>query len=261
MTLHLVTLPVDLNALAAAAGDRGWTKGRSQAFDEGAALHHLLAETFGPRALQPFRLLVAPRQRRARLYAYTQEEPAMVLETAQSAAVPEVVEALPLGEMRSREMPATWAAGRRLGFDLRLRPVVRLATAIPPPTDRTGRRHHGFAKGSEVDAFLARALREPDRDALIVAGETRERVYRAWLQDRVGERATLEDARLAAFRRTLTQRGGRAVEQPDAVLHGTLVVEQPDAFMAMLANGVGRHKAYGFGMLLLRPPGAPVPQR
>ncbi|MEM6762722.1 MAG: alpha/beta hydrolase-fold protein [Pseudomonadota bacterium] len=156
MTLHLVTLPVDLDALAAAAGDRGWTLGHVQAFDEGAALHHFLAETFGPRALQPFRLLVAPRKRRGRPYAYTQQDPAAVLETAQSAAVPEIVEALPIHEMRSRAMPINWRAGRRLGFDVRLPPVVRPASARPPPTDRTGRRHHRFAKAAEVDAFIAR---------------------------------------------------------------------------------------------------------
>lgn len=69
MTLHLVRLPVDLAALARAAGDRGWTRGRRTAFDEGAALHHLLGETCGPGVLQPFRLMVAPRARQGRLYA------------------------------------------------------------------------------------------------------------------------------------------------------------------------------------------------
>lgn len=260
MTLHLVGLPLDLNALARAAGDRGWTTGRVAAFDEGAALHHLLGETFGPAALQPFRIMVAPRAGRGTLYAYTTTDPETLRETAESAAMPEVVAALSPDAMRVRAMPREWAAGRRLGIDVRLRPVVRLAADIEPPTDRAGGRRHGFTKGAEVDAFLARALRHADRSALATAGESRENIYRAWLQERLGSRAVLEEARLAAFRRTLSRRNGRTTEQPDAVMHGTICIGEPEAFASLLAGGIGRHKAYGYGMLLIRPPGAPVPK-
>ena len=44
-----------------------------------------------------------------------------------------------------------------------------------------------------------------------------------------------------------------AIQGPDAVLNGELVVGDPAAFASLLANGVGRHKAYGYGMLMLRP--------
>ena len=40
---------------------------------------------------------------------------------------------------------------------------------------------------------------------------------------------------------------------PDAIMHGALIVSDPGAFHALLARGVGRHCAFGFGMLLLRP--------
>jgi len=33
-------------------------------------------------------------------------------------------------------------------------------------------------------------------------------------------------------------------------------VRDPTGFAALLARGVGRHRAFGFGMLLLRPPAA-----
>jgi len=36
------------------------------------------------------------------------------------------------------------------------------------------------------------------------------------------------------------------------LIGGTLSVRDPEAFAAALAAGVGRHKAFGFGMLLLR---------
>ncbi len=63
MSLHLVEMP--LPTLNRWAGPRA-----RGAFDEGLALHHLLAEVFGAAALQPFRLLVAPRAQTGTLYAY-----------------------------------------------------------------------------------------------------------------------------------------------------------------------------------------------
>ena len=55
-----------LISLALARAARGGADGpavAAPAFDEGRALHHLLGEAFGPGALQPFRLVVAPRAR------------------------------------------------------------------------------------------------------------------------------------------------------------------------------------------------------
>ena len=36
-------------------------------------------------------------------------------------------------------------------------------------------------------------------------------------------------------------------------MQGTLEVIDPTMFAGLVANGVGRHRAYGYGMLLLRP--------
>ena len=44
-----------------------------------------------------------------------------------------------------------------------------------------------------------------------------------------------------------------ASEGPDAVIQGTLTVAEPGEFTDLVAHGVGRHRAYGYGMLLLRP--------
>lgn len=259
MTLHLVRLPLDLGALAKAAGDRGWTRGGGS-FDEGAALHHLLGETFGPAALQPFRVMLAPRAPRGRLYAYADAEPDALRALAARTAMPEIDLALSPASLEAKPMPAPPADGTRVGFDLRLRPVVRLARDHPAPDDRAGGRQHGFRKGAEVDAFLAEALHHADRGAMADAGRTREAVYRDWLSARLEVAAHVEEARLASVRRAKVARGGRAAEGPDIVMHGTLVVRDAAGFADLLRRGVGRHKAYGYGMLLLRPPGAPVPR-
>lgn len=92
------------------------------------------------------------------------------------------------------------------------------------------------------------------------AGRSREAVYASWFADRLGNAADVTDVRLTAFRRSFAARGdGRGAEGPDAILHGTLTVRDPAAFTDRLRRGVGRHKAYGYGMLLLRPPDRSVP--
>jgi CRISPR system Cascade subunit CasE len=261
MTLHLARLPVDLPALARAAGERGWTRGPRAAFDEGAALHHLLGEAFGPAALQPFRLIIAPRARKGTLYAYTEVSVEDLRATAAMIGLSEAAErALPLDRLDAKPMPDTFAPGKRLGFDLRLRPTVRLRKVIDAPSDRKGGRAHGFRAGAEVDAFLAEALRDPNRGATDAARHTREAVYAAWLADRLNEAAEIEEARLVSFRRVRSARDGRGAEGPDAILQGTLAVSDPEAFADRLRRGVGRHRAYGYGMLMLRPPGRPVPK-
>ena len=37
-------------------------------------------------------------------------------------------------------------------------------------------------------------------------------------------------------------------------MRGILTITDPIAFAELLKRGVGRHRAYGYGMLLLRPP-------
>jgi CRISPR system Cascade subunit CasE len=45
----------------------------------------------------------------------------------------------------------------------------------------------------------------------------------------------------------------RHQEGPDASFEGVLTVAEPGAFALLLARGIGRHRAFGFGMVLLRP--------
>lgn len=249
MSLHLIELPLELRRLHLWAGARGLGTGRI--FDEGLALHHLLGEVFGPAVLQPFRLLVAPRARRGTLYAYARADAETLRGAAAATLGPSEGEVVALGRLRSMPRPAaTWQEGQRLGFDLRFRPVVRLASRLAGRTE-TGEAVD-LAKGAETDAFLAAVLRG--------AEVTRTAVYLDWLAARLEGAAQLDrtTTRLASVQRNRVMRGGRRVEGPDAVAHGTLTVTDPNAFAALLARGVGRHRSYGFGMLLLRPPQRPL---
>lgn len=246
--LHLIEAPLDLRALHIWAETRGFA-GRGR-LDEGRALHHLLGETFGPGAVQPFRVLVAPRKRHGSLYGYSAQDEHALREQARATATPASADVLPPESVRSKPRPSnTWQTGQRLGFDLRLRPVVRLRGAINGTV---------FKPGSELDAFVAEALQNHgnDTDGMEKAGRSREAVYLDWLATRLGASATLEQdaTHLVSFQRSRVQRGQRWQEGPDAVIHGTLSVTDPAAFADRLARGVGRHRAYGYGMLLLRPP-------
>jgi len=51
------------------------------------------------------------------------------------------------------------------------------------------------------------------------------------------------------------RRASRAIDGPDVTFTGTLEVTDSAAFSALLARGLGRHRAFGFGMLLLAPGG------
>ena len=264
MTLQMLRLSVDMNALAQYAAERGFMHKRGH--DEGRVLHHLLVETFGkidgtdPQgnsikrgAFQPFRLMAS--RYGASLYGYSTLALETMHEAARTFALPEALSILSLDKMQAKAMPETWGDSQILGFDLRTLPVVRLNSGISP----SARQPDGWQAGAEVDAFLAHVLRQaPDTDPTMQEA-TREGTYLDWLAARLAPAAELigGSTRLVRFRRIRTDRNCLG-EAPEAVFHGSLRVTNPSLFAQMLARGVGRHCAYGFGMLLLRPPGSKI---
>ena len=250
--LFLIRMPVAMDRLARWAGERGWIRHRGNAtgFDEGRALHHLVNEVFGPGEIHTFRLLVAPRRRIGSLYGYCESDGEVLREKGHIQAPPEHLSVLKIDRLEAKAMPTEWAEGRRIGFDLRVRPVRRLKTELG--TDK-GR----FRKGAELDAFLIEALRRHSSDRNGMAGDARARetVYLDWLAERLAPAAELnrKDTCLVHFQRSRISRGTAGPEGPDAAFHGTLKVNDSHLFSSLLARGVGRHRAYGYGMLLLRP--------
>ena len=257
MTTYMIHIPLDMRAFNRWAGQRGLIQ--RGIFDEGYALHVLLTGMFGPGVLRPFRLFASERRRNASLYAYTDADQTSLQSTANLVATPDCLDALDPDTIRSKEIHTEFTAGQRLGFDLRVRPVRRLRTAIHD--QKSGKT---IAKGAEIDAFLVHALRHfpggwaDEAVNAQAAGETRAKIYTEWLAERFNGAAVIEKKarRIAAFKRSRSLRGdGFSPEGPDVVFHGVLTVTNPDEFSACIRNGIGRHKAYGYGMLLLRPPG------
>ncbi|GEO82010.1 type I-E CRISPR-associated protein Cas6/Cse3/CasE [Pararhodospirillum oryzae] len=235
--LHLACLPLLLPDV------HRWAARRGLGGDEGRALHHLLAETFGKGVAQPFRLMVGTGGSVANVYAYTPHDATALRATARETGLPDALAVCDPTRLDTKEMPSHWREGRRLAFDLKARPVRRL---VKPAG--------AFSKGAEIDAYVLEVLRRfPDGPPQDAPPLRREEVYRDWLAHRLAGAARLEEVRLAAFHRQPAWRGAQRVDGPEVTFHGHLVVEKEASFARLLATGVGRHAAYGYGMLLLRP--------
>jgi len=174
---------------------------------------------------------------------------AVELRKAAALADPQAAAALGLGAtsghggFNARPFPTQWAAGHLLGFEVRVRPIIR--------EGRTGKERDAFLVAVEKSAGAA-----VDRGA----------VYVQWLRDQFARQggAELLEATVGRFRLLNVMRQSqrvdaaeprrrRAVSGPDALVSGRLRVADPQAFAQLLARGVGRHRAFGFGLLLLRP--------
>jgi CRISPR system Cascade subunit CasE len=224
--------------------------------DLGYALHAALRAAFGEGSPNPFVLHAdcEPPQ----ILGYVADDP----ETVRThAALPPIAEAdlvgpLGLSGIEARALPAVWQPGRTLDFEVRARPVIRTR-----PQGREG-------PTRERDIFLGTIATTPAPSASIAnqSWPRREQVYLEWLarELRRGGAAEIEAACMVAFKRTRilnrpVGRDGRRrqseTEGPDAVLRGRLRIEDGTDFAELLARGIGRHRAFGFGMVLLAPPG------
>lgn len=243
--LHLLRLRPDPRRLAMAAARRRFLPPGG---DLGYALHAALAALFGAEAPRPF----AWREEgpRAELLAYTglPERLAALAALPHSDEGADLATALRPDTLELRPLPERWPQGLRLGFTVRIRPVVRAR----PQGRKGGHDEHDVYAHAKVNGALA-------------DGETREDVYRRWLSRELarGCAAELDAATLIARRSSRVLRrpereGARRpilIEGPDVTFRGILRVTDGAAFSALLARGLGRHRAFGFGMLLLAPPG------
>lgn len=233
---HLIHLRPNLNRLLPWAQRQGLIPDHGQG-DLGYAFHAALRAAFADLAPQPFSYRAGQG-----LLAYSTQAEAM--REAVALASPEVADMLGLDAtlqtpgLLIRPFPKSWKAGQLLSFEVRVRPVVR-------------------KDDKELDAFLSAVQRMPDAVLL------REAVYADWLKRQFEGAAELHEVGMTEFKlSTVLRRGGlqaegsrpkRPVQGPDAVFTGVLQVRDSDAFAALVARGIGRHRAFGFGMLLLKP--------
>lgn len=244
--LYLVQLALHTDRVFALARQRRLP---SREVDTGYVVHGLLRGLFGDVAPQPFALMPA-KARVLPVLAYSSVDDGVLRRRAEEFADPELHASVDWSRFVAKAMPTDWSPGRRLGFELHSCPTVRMAKAGP---------HH--AAGAEVDVFLARCWQAPTPDTPV----DREAVYREWLGTQVDRRAGARVVRVdvAGFqvervlRRTQAvggDRKSRLLRKPEVTFRGELEVTDGPAFVGLLRRGIGRHRAFGFGMILVRPP-------
>lgn len=235
--------------------------------DTGYLVHHGLRSLFGALGPQPFAVDpgLIPGQRRDRrivVLGYGRDDVTALRAHADAFAAPQVFAACAWDRLADKAVP-TFEVGSKVGFAVRVCPTVRAAKAIAINRADLGRRM--CRAGDEIDAFVARCA-SADPAGRGDARLERAEVYQEWLSgqlERHGGARLVDGSQMTAFhlakqfRRTQASaadvRKGRTPTLPDATLEGTLEITDSAAFTALLARGVGRHRAFGFGMLLLRP--------
>lgn len=238
-TLHMVEIRPDLAALYRFLGHQRLADAHRDE-DLGYGMHAWLAAAMGEDAPKPWRLWTDSK-RPIRLLGYSHKEAAILRSRLTQRAAPPAVAVVANAEqdIASRPLPSL-QEGRRLAFELQCCPVARTA--------RTG---------VEKDVFLMQ----------LQTGEPslpRTAVYAEWVQAKLEQTGALRVRQLTISGFQLVQqmrRGTRGdgvrrshvLVRPQVLVQGELSVLDPDRFAALLAQGVGRHRAFGYGMLLLRP--------
>lgn len=214
--------------------------------DMGYLTHCRLAEIFGDYAPSPF-ALQKNLGRYIQVLAFSDKTKEELLNHAQSFSNPESFEAVKWDDFFLKSMPEIWENELLLSFETKICPIRKMprGSKIEKP-------------GSEVDAFIAHChtLADPNQPV------DRERVYKQWLSDKFEKSggAILVSAKMKSFKRERlvrrTQGDDRKaiiLERPNALFNGILKVEDSDKFNQLLKRGIGRHRKFGFGMLLLKP--------
>jgi CRISPR system Cascade subunit CasE len=237
--LHMVELRPDLKALLRYLASQG--QNLKDGDDLGYGVHAWMAAAFGDLTPKPWRLFVDNR-RPPRILGYSSHDATALRQVLKEFADPGVfaVTADPDLMIASRAMPI-FNADRRLGFELLASPVGRKAST-----------------GAEKDLFLIRAD-ESNGQAL-----RRDVVYKDWAREWLEREGacTVTGIEMSGFRlvrmtRQTQDKSNRRVRRhlirPQALLQGELIVQDQEAFKILLSRGVGRHRAFGYGMLLLKP--------
>lgn len=239
--LHMVEMHLDMPALMRFARDQGLLHPAADD-DLGYLVHAWLRAAFGDEAPGPWRLLLGGR-RPTRILAYSAVDAVRLRGRMADFADPGVLEVCVPDDLRSKEMPL-WQVGRRLGFEALCCPVVREG-----------------ATGTEKDAFLHELPSER-----VGAPLRREDAYGAWARTRLEHYSGVSVGRVGVHgfrlvrmlrrpRPTGRERRVAVIVRPQVLVRGDLTVLDPGALSELLTHGIGRHRTFGYGMVLLRPPG------
>lgn len=238
-------------------------------------VHCALGELFQDHAPKPFyvqgndlfagHLADAQHQKRfVRVLMYSDLELSALKEVAQLCAAPDLYSAVDWAGAHAKPMPSSVPEGTVVTFDLLACPVRRASKSIVSEAGGPWVR-----KGEEVDAFLLDCANNQDNEEL-----RREVSYTQWLHHRIRHKGgaelvwdeaqhtqlaimeTFERRRMFRRQHKNSSQGKRKpvkrLEHPVTKLRADMRVTDPVAFGQLLRDGIGRHRSFGFGMILLR---------
>jgi len=219
--------------------------GSDGVIDWGYFLHVYMTDLCGAAAPRPFacdtrRLL----EGFVSVLGYTTMDHATIRKDATHFADPVVWSGVDWEQSASRPMPTEFRIGTQLGFGIQVCPVNRTKDAI---THRRVERDAVFYQKNEVH--------------IPSFGHGRSQAYGHWLRKQMnllGGCAILQ-TRMVHFdmepmirRDHKDEREKVSLTRPVAKLEGRLAVIDSGAFLKTIRMGVGRHKGFGFGLLLLK---------
>lgn len=144
-------------------------------------------------------------------------------------------------ELQTRPYAPLARAGQRLSFVLCANPVI------------SKRDDAGKSRRHDVVMQAKKSLPPADRPA---AAELVEQTCLAWLQARAAKAGfELVGATVDAYRQQQANKrsNGEPIQFSSVEFSGELVVRDPDAFQQTLLQGLGHAKAFGCGLMLVKP--------
>lgn len=239
--LHMLRFEFDLARLAQLGRRNRLPIDRT---DAGYLVHCLIKELFGAGAPRLFSVM-GERGRHLQVLAYSEYSLEKLKELATACADPVPFEACVWDLAACKQLPLDWPRKKRLAFEIRVAPVVR----------KSGDGVH-WKDNAEIDVFLDRCWRLGKETVL-----DRETVYKEWLVPRLTRGGVqVEHLEMVEFRRDRLlrrtqgpERRPATVETPSVRFKGVLEIVDGESFSALMSHGIGRHRAFGFGMLLIRP--------
>jgi CRISPR system Cascade subunit CasE len=219
--------------------------------DTGYLLHAAMRKAFGGHAPQPFVWLKERREILGYGLAGENELRAALNAACGCGDNAWLYRAFNLSTPCCKPFPARWTPGDVLRFRVLACPIRRFKSIREDRTVRT----------QEKDAFLL-DCEQSRREGLPVPG--REESYARWLTEQLtrDQAAVLRICRIQGIHMVRPVRRGKAGhdgapfrlvgQRPEVLFSGELAVNSPEAFASLVARGIGRHRAFGYGMLLLQ---------
>ncbi|MBN1880445.1 type I-E CRISPR-associated protein Cas6/Cse3/CasE [bacterium] len=188
---------------------------------------------------------------------YTKESASTLINHAKTYAEPDILELFDLDQIQSKTVPMNLPIGHLLEFRVKTCPIIRI-----------WRETNGKRRQVERDAWLARVKSDEEMNVPDYQMPDRETVYSQWFVELINRQksVSLVEAHMSGLKldrlvrktrnRTSDPNQSKRLDRPVAVFQGLLNIQNSESFNDLLYCGIGRHKSFGFGMLLLKPAGA-----